>query len=58
MNEQYMTVSELAELFNVSSTLIYTLIRDEVIRAVKIGRKNYRISPQIVRELKEGGLLS
>ena len=57
MNEKYITVQELASLFSVSDSLIYALIREEVIRAVKIGRKNYRISPETVRNLKDGGLL-
>ena len=58
MDERYISVAELSELFSVSTTLIYRLIRDEVISAVRIGYKNYRISPDTVRNLKAGGLLS
>ena len=56
MNGRYLTVSEVAETFNVSTTLIYRLIRDEIIDAIKIG-ETYRISPQTVENLKDGGLL-
>ena len=58
MNGTYLTVAEFAEVFNVSTTLVYRLIRDEVIPAVRIGDRNYRISPETVQGIKDGGLLS
>ncbi len=58
MNGTYLTVAEFAEFFNVSTTLVYRLIRDEVIPAVRIGDKNYRIAPETVQGIKDGGLLS
>lgn len=57
MIERYMSVTEVAELFNVSNTLIYKLIKSEVLPAVKIGEKNYRISPEVIAGIKERGLL-
>jgi len=58
MDGRYMTVAEVAELFSVSTTLLYRLIQDEVIPAIRIGHKNYRISPETVQSIKDGGLLS
>lgn len=58
MSDRYISVLEFAEMFNVSTTLVYRLIREGEIRAVKIGDRNYRISPEAVSGIKERSLFS
>ncbi|WP_371922915.1 helix-turn-helix domain-containing protein [Deinococcus sp. HSC-46F16] len=57
MDERYISVAEFAEKFNVSTTLVYRLIKDGVINAVRIGDRNYRISPEAVRTIVERRLI-
>jgi len=56
MNERYISVAEVAEMFSVSTTLVYKLIREGILPAVRIGDKNYRISPEAIKGIKEKGL--
>lgn len=56
MDERYISVAEMAEMFSVSTTLVYKLIREGILPAVRIGEKNYRISPEAVQGIKERSL--
>lgn len=58
MQEPYSTVSDFARKFRVSTTIVYRLIKDGTIPAVKIGEKNYRISPQTIESIEAAGLFS
>lgn len=57
MTDKYISVSEFANKFNVSTTLVYKLIREGHVPAVKIGERNYRISPKTVEGIENCGLL-
>jgi excisionase family DNA binding protein len=44
----YLTVKQFSELFGVSTTLVYRLVKSGDIKAIRLGSKNYRISPNEV----------
>lgn len=57
MEKTYMTVAQMSEIFGVSTTLIYRLIRSGEIPAIKIGHRSYRISSEVVRGIEQSGLM-
>lgn len=58
MDTRYWSVAEMAEYFKVSSTLIYRLIKDGEIKAVRIGKRNYRLPSHVIEAIQDGGLFS
>lgn len=58
MEERYISVAEMAEIFSVSTTLIYKLIHEEEIPAIKLGFRNYRISTKTIEAIKERRLFA
>jgi excisionase family DNA binding protein len=52
----YISVARFADKFNVSTTLVYNLIKQGEIEAIKIGDRNYRISSRTVEGVENSGL--
>ncbi len=52
----YYTVAEFASLFNVSTSTIYKLISENIIPAITVGHRNYRIAAKTVEEIESSGL--
>jgi excisionase family DNA binding protein len=57
ITERYISVSEFAKKFSVSTSLVYSLIKIGELEAVKIGDRNYRISPRTVEGVENSHLL-
>jgi excisionase family DNA binding protein len=57
LEENFISVTEFAKHFRVSTTLVYKLIKEHHIPAIQIGKRNFRISSKTVEGIENCGML-
>jgi excisionase family DNA binding protein len=55
--ENFISATEFAKHFRISTTLVYKLIKEHRITAIRIGKRNLRISSKTIEDIENRGTL-